>query len=115
MVAVQDEAFDSVRESIVRRPETDIEAILNEIREREMTLTIKESATSLSGDGVSGNRYSRRVQSTSSSGDSGSRPATKTGTSGSGEGKDREVPRNGQFRSTLRLGGQALVPQSLRP
>ena len=71
LVAIQDDDFDSVRESIVRRPATDIEAILTEIREREMTLTIKESATNLSGDGVSGSRYSRRVQQTTSSGTSG--------------------------------------------
>ena len=66
LVAIQDEAFDSVRESIVRRPNTDIETILTELREREMTLSITESATNLSGDGASGTRYSRRVQSTSS-------------------------------------------------
>jgi hypothetical protein len=52
LVAIQDEAFNSVRESIVRRSETDIDAILTEIREREMTLSLTESATNLSGDGA---------------------------------------------------------------
>ena len=81
LVAIQDDDFDSVRESIVRRPATDIEAILTEIREREMTLTIKESATNLSGDGVSGSRYSRRVQQTTSSGTSGGTASKSTGDS----------------------------------
>ncbi len=80
LLAIQDEAFYSVRESIVRRPETDIDAILTEIREREMTLSLTESAMNLSGDGATGTRNSRRVQSTSSG----------TGTSNPGKPSGKE-------------------------
>jgi hypothetical protein len=85
LVAIQDEAFDSVRESIVRRPDSDIETILNELREREMTLTITESA-SIGGDGATGTRYSRRVQPTSvSGGTSGGSDSVKSNSQGGGK------------------------------
>jgi hypothetical protein len=60
LVAIQDDAFEMVRDSIVHKPGTSVETILTEIRERETSLYMKDQASSISGDGT-GTRYSRRV------------------------------------------------------
>ncbi len=68
LVAIQDDDFDMVRDSIVHKPDSTVDSILTELRERETSLMMKDQASNLSGDGVSGSCYSRRTQ------QSGSRP-----------------------------------------
>lgn len=78
LVAIQDDDFEMVRDSIVHKPAHGVESILTEIRERETSLILKDQASKLVGDGVSSNtRYSRRVNQVSSSG-------TQSGRSGGG-------------------------------
>ena len=62
LVAIQDDDFDLVRDAIIRKPESDVEDILTDIREREASLVIKDHATNVTGDGVSGTRISRRAK-----------------------------------------------------
>ena len=66
LVAIQDDDFELVRDSIVQKPDSSVSAILTEIRERETSLMIKDRAARLSGDGTSATRYSRRTGQTSS-------------------------------------------------
>ena len=67
LVAIQDDDFEMVRDSIVHKPDSGVETILTEIRERETSLMMKDQASKLGGDGAnSGTRYSRRVHFSSS-------------------------------------------------
>jgi hypothetical protein len=61
LVAIQDDAFETIRDSIVQRPTSTIDEILTEIREREATLNLKDHASNTSGDGTSSSRHSRRT------------------------------------------------------
>ena len=62
LVAIQDDDFETVRDSIVHKPESGVETILTELRERETSLMMKDQASKLVGDGVTMNpRYSRRT------------------------------------------------------
>ena len=61
LVAIQDDAFETIRDSIVQKPTSTIDDILTEIREREATLNLKDHASNTSGDGASGSRYSRHT------------------------------------------------------
>lgn len=71
LVAIQDDDFEMVRDTIVHKPGTGVESVLTELRERETSLMMKDQASKLGGDGVSTNtRYSRRVNQQSSSGTS---------------------------------------------
>lgn len=47
LVAIQDDAFENVRDSIVQKPNTTVEATLTEIRDRKMPLNIKDQAAGL--------------------------------------------------------------------
>jgi hypothetical protein len=60
LVAIQDDAFETVRDAIVQQPDKSVEAILTDIREKETVLNIKDQASSVSGDGTSNLRTSRR-------------------------------------------------------
>ena len=62
LVAIQDDDFELVRDSIVHKPDSSVESILTELRERETSLMMKDQASNLSGDGTSNSRYSRRTQ-----------------------------------------------------
>ena len=44
LVAIQDDQFETVRDSIVQKPEKDVDTILKEIRECDTSLMIKDSA-----------------------------------------------------------------------
>ncbi len=67
LVAIQDDDFEMVRDSIVHKPGSGVETILTEIRERETSLVMKDQASKLGGDGTTPNtRYSRRVTQTPS-------------------------------------------------
>ena len=67
LVAIQDDDFEMVRDSIVHKPDSGVETILTEIRERETSLMMKDQASKLGCDGAnSGTRYSRRVHFSSS-------------------------------------------------
>ena len=82
LVAIQDDDFEIVRDSIVHKPDSSVTTILTEIRERETSLMMKDRAANLGGDGSSATRYSRRTsQSTTGtphrSGGSGESGATK--------------------------------------
>jgi hypothetical protein len=61
LVAIQDDAFETVRDSIVQKPTSSIDDILTEIREREATLNLKDHAANVNGDGTPGSRHSRRT------------------------------------------------------
>ena len=62
LVAIQDDDFETVRDSIVHKPESGVETILTELRERETSLMMKDQASKLVGDGATTNpRYSRRT------------------------------------------------------
>jgi hypothetical protein len=61
LVAIQDDSFETVRDSIVQKPNNSVEAILTEIRERETSLTIKDQAANVGGDGATGVRHSRHA------------------------------------------------------
>lgn len=84
MVAIQDDDFEMVRDSIVHKPYLSVESILTELRERETSLMMRDQASRLGGDGSSGTRISRRAKqaSTSKKGSpnaSCSRPGTEPG------------------------------------
>ncbi|KAI2504010.1 hypothetical protein MHU86_10443 [Fragilaria crotonensis] len=64
LVAIQDDDFEMVRDSIVHRPNESVESILTEIRERETSLMMKDRASNPNSD--SSTRYSRRTQQSSS-------------------------------------------------
>ncbi|KAI2508498.1 hypothetical protein MHU86_5897 [Fragilaria crotonensis] len=79
LVAIQDDDFELVRDSIVHKPDSSVESILTEIRERETSLMMKDRAANPGGDT---SRHSRRAKlSTSSSNrsknDTGSTAADK--------------------------------------
>ncbi len=78
LVAIQDDDFDIIRDSIVHKPDSIVETILTEIRERETSLIMKDRAASIGGDGVGATRYSRRTSPSTSSG-------THSRSGGSGE------------------------------
>jgi hypothetical protein len=62
LVAIQDDDFEVVRDSIVSKPDHTIDSILTELRECETLLMMKDHAAShIGGDGVSSTRYSRRT------------------------------------------------------
>jgi hypothetical protein len=62
LVAIQDDDFELVRDSIVCKPDSSVESIFTELRERETSLMMKDQASNLSGDGNSNPRYSRWTQ-----------------------------------------------------
>ena len=61
LVAIQDDDFEMVRDSIVHKPDSSVNSILTEIRERETSLMMKDQASNMNGDGVGNARYSRRT------------------------------------------------------
>ena len=61
LVAIQDDSFETVRDSIVQNPTKGVPAILTEIRERETSLSIKDQVSNLGGDGTTGSRHFRRA------------------------------------------------------
>ena len=61
LVAIQDDDFEMVRDSIVHKPNLSVDSILTELREREMSLVMKDRASDPSKDGSLSSRYSRRV------------------------------------------------------
>ena len=72
LVAIQDDDFEIVRDSIVHKPDMGKDTILTELRERETSLMMKDQASNMGGDGAtSSSRYSRRVQQTQSPGTHG--------------------------------------------
>ena len=56
LVAIQDDAFDPVREIIIKSPASSIQQLLNEIRDRESSLEMKDGPRGLTGDGVISSR-----------------------------------------------------------
>ena len=66
LVAIQDDDFEMVRDSIVHKPDLSVESILTELRERETSLMMRDQASRLGGDGSSGTRVSRRAKQASS-------------------------------------------------
>jgi hypothetical protein len=79
LVAIQDDAFETIRDSIVQKPKSTIDDILTEIREREATLNLKDHhASNTNGDGATGSRHSRRSVKFASGTSSGT---TRTGES----------------------------------
>ena len=66
LVSIQDDDFDTVRDSIVHKPNSSVETILTEIRERETSLMMKDQASNVGGDGSTSARYSRRTPQASS-------------------------------------------------
>ena len=85
LVAIQDDSFEMVRDTIVHKPDLSIDSILTELRERETSLMMKDQASTIGGDGSS-TRLSRRVQTF---------PTKKGGKSSSWETSDRKwsIPR----------------------
>jgi hypothetical protein len=67
LVAIQDDDFEIVRDSIVHKPNSSADQILTEIRERDTSLMMKDQASNVTGDGTSTTRYSRRAQSATAS------------------------------------------------
>ncbi|KAI2499912.1 hypothetical protein MHU86_14582 [Fragilaria crotonensis] len=67
LVAIQDDDFEIVRDSIVQKPNSSLDQILTEIRERDTSLMMKDQASNVAGDGASTTRYSRRAQSATAS------------------------------------------------
>lgn len=61
LVAIQDDELEIVRDTIIHKPDSSIESILTEIRERGMSLMMKDQASKVTGDRMLGSRYSRRV------------------------------------------------------
>jgi hypothetical protein len=63
LASIQDDDFEMVRDTIVHKPHLDVEAILNEIRDRELALNMKDQhSSSVGGDGTSSTRHSRQTQ-----------------------------------------------------
>jgi hypothetical protein len=74
LVAIQDDDFECVRDTIVKTPGMSVEAILSDIREREKALAMKERESShIRGDGTTTSRHSRRTQQSNNKNDGGSR------------------------------------------
>ena len=72
LVAIQDNDFEIVRDSIVHKPDMGEDTILTELRECETSLIMKDQVSNNGGDsGTSSSRYSRRVQQTQSPGTPG--------------------------------------------
>jgi hypothetical protein len=68
LVAIQDDDFEIVRDSIVHKPDLSVKSILTELRERETSLMMRDQASrGIGGDGSSGNRTSRRTKQASTS------------------------------------------------
>ena len=61
LVAIQDDAFETVRDAIVQQRNKSVEAILSDIREKETVLNIKDQASGVSGNGTANSRTSRRT------------------------------------------------------
>jgi hypothetical protein len=62
LVAIQDDDFDNVRDAIVQKPDSSVETVLTEIRERDTALMLlKNQGSHVSGDGTNSTRYSRRA------------------------------------------------------
>jgi hypothetical protein len=80
LVAIQDDDFELVRDSIVHKPNSSTDQILTEIRERDTSLMMKDQASNVAGDGTSTTRYLRRTQSamTSKTGKRHSSPGATT-------------------------------------
>ena len=57
IVAIQDNDFEMVRDSIVHKPDSTVDHILTEIRERETSLMMKDHVSGMRGDGVGTTRY----------------------------------------------------------
>jgi len=51
LVAIQDDQFETVRDSIVHEPTRNVEDILKDIRERDTSMQMKDGARGLTGDG----------------------------------------------------------------
>ena len=85
LVAIQDDDFEAVRDSIVSKPDSTVDTILTEIRERETSLMMKDNASHLGGDGLGTTRYSRR--------------ATQTTSGSTGSGKSSGTPIRGNMHS----------------
>jgi hypothetical protein len=82
LVAIQDDDFEIVRDSIVHKPDMGEDTILTELRERETSLMMKDQASHIGGDGgTSSSRYSRRVQQTQSPGTPGKSGETNASSS----------------------------------
>ena len=78
LVAIQDDDFEVVRDSIVKDPNRKAEAILTDLREREMSLKMKDdNGSNLKGDGNQNTRYTRRSQSANNQTQSRSRSGTQ--------------------------------------
>lgn len=91
IVAIQDDDFDMVRDSIVHKPDSTVESILTELRERETSLMMKDQASKLSGDGATGTRYSRRTPQQSGSRSGKSQPSS--GQSAANNNRKSIIPR----------------------
>ena len=78
LVAIQDDDFDVVRDSIIKDPNRKAEAILTDLRERDHTLNMKDNnAPQLTGDGNQSTRYTRRSQSANNQSQSKPRSGTQ--------------------------------------
>jgi hypothetical protein len=72
LVAIQDDNFEIVRDSMVHKPDMGEDTILMELREREKSLMMKDQASHIGGDSrTSILRYSPRMQQTQSPGTRG--------------------------------------------
>lgn len=87
LVSIQDDDFEMVRDTIVHRPQSSVEMILTEIRERETSLMMKDRASNLSGDGSHPSRQSRRVSSTTKRG------VTSTSSAGYNDNRKWVIPK----------------------
>jgi hypothetical protein len=61
LVAIQDDDFEMVRDSIVHKSDSSVDNILTEICERETSLMMKDQASGIIGDSTGTTRYSRRA------------------------------------------------------
>ena len=67
LASIQDDNFEMVRDMIIHKPHLDVDTILNELRERELALNMKDQhSSSVGGNGSTSTRYSRRTQQTNS-------------------------------------------------
>lgn len=80
LVAIQDDGFEMVRDSIVHKPDLSVESIVTELRERETSLMMRDQASRIGGDGSSGTRISRRAKqaSTTKKGSSNASPGGRS-------------------------------------
>jgi hypothetical protein len=56
LVAIQDDAFDTIRDDIVQNPTKDVEAFLTDLRNKDSAIQLKDGASSLTGDGLRSRR-----------------------------------------------------------